>query len=157
MRYLIRHVNCKRILIRHVKCMRYLIRHVKCMRLLIRHVKCMRYLILHVKCMGYFNSPSKMSGYFNSACKMCHLILTPKKRHRVVLLIGWIKFPTRHEALPRFGKWGVISMEFLRSFLRRHFAGKPVVVSPNVGCFLRLLPRHPPKTCMTFFFNSFLC
>ena len=25
----------------------------------------------------------------------------------------------------------------LRSFLRRHFAGKPVVVSPNVGCFSR--------------------
>ena len=41
---------------------------------------------------------------------------------RVVLLIGWIKFPTRHdqsEALPRSGKWHVISMEFLRSFLRR--------------------------------------
>ena len=32
----------------------------------------------------------------------------------------------------------IIDMEFLRSFLRRHFAGKPVVVSPNVGCFLRL-------------------
>ena len=32
----------------------------------------------------------------------------------------------------------VISMEFLRSFLRRHFAGKPVVASPNVSCFLRL-------------------
>ena len=30
-------------------------------------------------------------------------------------------------------------MEFLRSFLRRHLAGKPVVASPNVGCFLRLL------------------
>ena len=29
-------------------------------------------------------------------------------------------------------------MEFLRSFLRRHLAGKPVVTSPNVGCFLRL-------------------
>ena len=29
-------------------------------------------------------------------------------------------------------------MEFLRSFLRRHLAGKPVVASPNVGCFLRL-------------------
>ena len=29
-------------------------------------------------------------------------------------------------------------MEFLRSFLRRHFAGKPVVASRNVGCFLRL-------------------
>ena len=30
-------------------------------------------------------------------------------------------------------------MEFLRLFLRRHLAGKPVVASPNVGCFLRLL------------------
>ena len=29
-------------------------------------------------------------------------------------------------------------MEFLSSFLRRHFAGKPVVASRNVGCFLRL-------------------
>ena len=29
-------------------------------------------------------------------------------------------------------------MEFLRSFLRRHLAGKPVVESPNVSCFLRL-------------------
>ena len=30
-------------------------------------------------------------------------------------------------------------MEFLCSFLRRHFAGKPVVASQNVGCFLRLV------------------
>ena len=30
-------------------------------------------------------------------------------------------------------------MEFLRSFLRRHLAGKPVVASRNVGCFLRLI------------------
>ena len=30
-------------------------------------------------------------------------------------------------------------MEFLRSFLRLHFAGKPVVASWIVGCFLRLL------------------
>ena len=29
----------------------------------------------------------------------------------------------------------VISMEFLQSFLRHHFAGKPVVASRNVGCF----------------------
>ena len=29
-------------------------------------------------------------------------------------------------------------MEFLRSFLRRHLVGKPVVASPNVGCFLML-------------------
>ena len=31
-----------------------------------------------------------------------------------------------------------VSMEFLRSFLRRHFAGKPVVASRNVVCFLWL-------------------
>ena len=38
---------------------------------------------------------------------------------RVVLLIGWIEFPTRYdqsEALPRSGYWRVISMEFLHSF-----------------------------------------
>ena len=29
-------------------------------------------------------------------------------------------------------------MEFLRLFLRRHLAGKPVVSLPNIGCFLRL-------------------
>jgi len=29
-------------------------------------------------------------------------------------------------------------MEFLRSFLRRHFVGILVVASRNVGCFLRL-------------------
>ena len=29
-------------------------------------------------------------------------------------------------------------MEFLYSFLRRHFAGKPVVALRNVGCFLSL-------------------
>ena len=29
-------------------------------------------------------------------------------------------------------------MEFLCSFLRRHLAGEPVVVSPSVRCFLRL-------------------
>ena len=34
--------------------------------------------------------------------------------------------------------WHVTSMEFLRSYLRRHFAGKPVVPSRNVGWLLRL-------------------
>ena len=29
-------------------------------------------------------------------------------------------------------------MEFLHSFLRCHFTGKPVLASLNVGCFLRL-------------------
>ena len=43
-------------------------------------------------------------------------------------------------------------MEFLRSFLRRHLAGKPVVASPNVACFRRLgahqllLEMHAPFT-----------
>ena len=32
-------------------------------------------------------------------------------------------------------------MEFLRSFLRRHLAVRPVVESPNVGCFLRLVSK----------------
>ena len=36
-------------------------------------------------------------------------------------------------------------MEFLRSFLRIHFAGKPLVVSPNVGCFLGISIRLAPK------------
>ena len=30
-------------------------------------------------------------------------------------------------------------MEFLRSFLRRHFAGKPAVASRYLGCFLKLV------------------
>ena len=33
---------------------------------------------------------------------------------------------------------GIISREFLRLFLRRHLAGKPVVAMRNVGCFLCL-------------------
>ena len=44
-------------------------------------------------------------------------------------------------------------MEFLRSFLRRHLARKPVVASPNVGCFLRLhgklTRRFPWISCTT--------
>ena len=32
----------------------------------------------------------------------------------------------------------VICIGFLRSFVRRYFAGKQVVASRNVGCFLRL-------------------
>ena len=58
---------------------------------------------------------------------------------RVVLLIGWCKFPSwqdQSEAPPSYGYWRVISMEFLR----RHFAEKPLVTSRNVGCFLGLQP-----------------
>ena len=39
----------------------------------------------------------------------------------VVLLIGWSKFPLGHdqsEALPKYEKWHIISMEFLPSFYR---------------------------------------
>ena len=39
------------------------------------------------------------------------------------------------EALLRSRLWCIIRMEFL---CRRYFAGKPVVASPNVGCFLGL-------------------
>ena len=42
------------------------------------------------------------------------------------------------EALPQSGLWRHISMEFVRSFLKRHLAGGPEVVSLNVHCFLRL-------------------
>ena len=38
-------------------------------------------------------------------------------------------------------------MEFLRSFHRPHLAGKPVVASPNVGCFLRLKVNKIQKNC----------
>ena len=51
----------------------------------------------------------------------------------------WLKqIINQLEALARSGCWHVISMEFLRSFLSRHFSWKPVVASPNVGCFLKL-------------------
>ena len=55
----------------------------------------------------------------------------------VVLLIGhatWEIWFNQSEALTRSS----FSMEFQSSFLRRHLAGKPVVASQNVGCFLRL-------------------
>ena len=56
------------------------------------------------------------------------------------LLIGLSKFLSRHdqsEALSaRSGWWRVISMEFLRSFLWRHFGWNPVVTLRNVGRLL---------------------
>ena len=41
-------------------------------------------------------------------------------------------------------------MEFLRSFHDRHLAGKPVVASPNVGCFLRLKVNKIQKKKCSF-------
>ena len=46
-------------------------------------------------------------------------------------------------------------MEFLRLFLRRHFAGKPVVASRNVGCFLlqgKQYFRHTTAAPLPMFF-----
>ena len=60
---------------------------------------------------------------------------------RIGLQISWFKFPSRQdqsEAPPRTGYWHVISMEFLRSFLMRYFAWKPMLASWNICCFLRL-------------------
>ena len=55
------------------------------------------------------------------------------------------------EALPRSEQWHVINMEFLRSFLRRHFAvGELVVASQNAGCFLRLQMMHLSKVGKVF-------
>ena len=59
---------------------------------------------------------------------------------QVVLLIGW-KYAAsnqKHYPDPVVTR---ISMEFLGVFLSRLFAGKPVVASPNVGCFLRQVPQ----------------
>ena len=41
----------------------------------------------------------------------------------------------------RSGKWRVISMEFLRSFLRRYFAGKAMVASP-ISQARKTVSRH---------------
>ena len=38
-------------------------------------------------------------------------------------------------------------MELLRSFLRRHFAGKPVKASRNVDCFLGLAVLQSITEC----------
>ena len=47
----------------------------------------------------------------------------------------WLKIRfNRWKALSDLGSAYDISMEFLRSFLRRHFVGKPVVRSRTVGC-----------------------
>ena len=50
----------------------------------------------------------------------------------------WLKSCfNQSEALPRSRECRDISVVFLCPFLRRHFAGKPVVASRNVGCFFQ--------------------
>ena len=52
----------------------------------------------------------------------------------VVFLIGWKFASTNEKHFPDLGSAYDISMEFLSSFVRRHFVGKPVVASRNVNC-----------------------
>ena len=60
---------------------------------------------------------------------------------------------TNQKHYPDLGQWPVISTEFLRSFLRRHLAGKPVVASPNVGCQSQATILVFPKLFSVFFWN----
>ena len=56
----------------------------------------------------------------------------------VVVLIGRIAWKicfNQSEALPRSGYSRVIAVEFLRLFVRRHFAGNPVVASRKCRLF----------------------
>ena len=48
-------------------------------------------------------------------------------------------------------------MEFLGLFFRCHFAGKLVVTSQNVGCFLRLFRRVLPEFDSHLELRIFLC
>ena len=49
-------------------------------------------------------------------------------------LIGWKFSSASQKRYPDM----LVVIRHMRSFLRRHFAGKPVVASQHVGCFLRL-------------------
>ena len=52
---------------------------------------------------------------------------------------GWLVFGMNNQKhYPELGSDASSGMEFLRLFLRHHLVGKPVVASPNVGCFLML-------------------
>ena len=62
-----------------------------------------------------------------------------------VLPRGKFTSASRGEALPKPGQWHVTSLEFLRSFLRRHFLVKPAVVSRNVGFFSQA------KNCQNYY------
>ena len=50
----------------------------------------------------------------------------------------------------------VISMEFLRLFLRCHLAGKPLIASTNVGCFLKLGTLNSLQSTTTLIWSSIL-
>ena len=75
----------------------------------------------------------------------------------VVLLIGWNKFLTNQTHYPDLGSANVISMEFLLSFLRCHFAGTPVIMKWPLFSQLNnfLFRRHTPlRTFIWDFWNK---
>lgn len=56
-----------------------------------------------------------------------------------MILTGWIKLSTNQKHYLDLGSVvSSCSMEFQQRFLKRHFAGKPMMASRNVGVFLRL-------------------
>ena len=69
------------------------------------------------------------------ACKEGNLI---KMLHLLTISIIQYKAEKATRSTTKIWVVNVISMEFLRSFLRRRFARAQVATSRNVGCFLRL-------------------
>ena len=65
-------------------------------------------------------------------------LLRNKHRNSIVMTFHYPVLGSTSDLSCREGNLLSQSEALPRSFLRRHFAGKPVVVSPNVGCFLRL-------------------
>ena len=70
----------------------------------------------------------------------------------VLLLNGWSKFSTNEKHYPDLGSDGSSNGHFML-IPQHHFAGKPVVASQNVGCFVRLEKNglkynSNPKRCV---------
>ena len=73
----------------------------------------------------------------------------------VVLLIGCtaqVICVSQSEAWPRSGKWRIISMVFLRLFLRRHFTGKPL--GDVTKCWLFSQANWTPLSDKCVYMNS---
>ena len=71
--------------------------------------------------------------YFDFACKKQQISRDVTWDELLGRAVDWLKICFIQSGA-QF-TWRVIRMEFLRLFLRRHFAGKPVVASWNVGFF----------------------
>ena len=65
-------------------------------------------------------------------------LLRKKHRNSILITFHYPDLGSTSDLSYREGNLLSQSEALPRSFLRGHFAGKPVVASPNVGCFLRL-------------------